>query len=268
MLRLFQIFSFLVLISSVVMAVMLIKKPAPESEKVQEFLANASVAEEFKAKADTSNSDQNSESALVKAARQYTKEPEEPQPNRNISRSNTNPRPKNNTPDPQPKKQQEPKPPSPIKVRFTLEGTCVNEDRPELSMAFVDLPGEGKKWVYQGQTVGHLRIRKINEDSIYLDNNGSVSELEIKEHKSSIKNILESVAPAEKQVSSSSSQAPLEKPQTQSQQNTEQFVPQAEDPLKEMGGLPPGASPEQLDDLREKVRRMNEDAAEKGIRGK
>ncbi|AQQ09375.1 hypothetical protein L21SP3_01179 [Sedimentisphaera cyanobacteriorum] len=267
MLRLFQIFSFLVLIGSAVMAVMLIKKPAPESEKVQEFLANASVAEDFKAKADSSNSDQNSESALVKAARQYTKEPEKPDPKRTASRSNIQPRTKNTSPDPQPKKQQEPKPPSPIKVRFTLEGTCVNQDRPELSMAFVDLPGEGKKWVYQGQKVGHLRIRKINDDSIYLDNNGSVSELEIKEHKSSIKNILKSEIPAEKQASSSSKALP-ETSQTKPQQNTQQFVPEAEDPLTEMGSLPPGASDKQLEDLREKIRKMNQDAAEKGIRGK
>jgi hypothetical protein len=46
--------------------------------------------------------------------------------------------------------------------------TCRYEDKPEKSLAQIDVVAEGKKWVRQGDLIGHLTIHEVKDGSIVL----------------------------------------------------------------------------------------------------
>jgi hypothetical protein len=57
------------------------------------------------------------------------------------------------------------KPPS-VKAKFKLVATCRYEQQPERSLALVNRPPQGLKWVRQGDNVGHLTIQQVKDGSI------------------------------------------------------------------------------------------------------
>jgi hypothetical protein len=69
-----------------------------------------------------------------------------------------------------------PKPPV-VYTKFQLLGTCVNHANPSRSIAYIDVPGKGKLWVYKGEDVNHSVIKDIMPGSILVDQGGSVTEL-------------------------------------------------------------------------------------------
>ncbi|AQQ70267.1 hypothetical protein SMSP2_00611 [Limihaloglobus sulfuriphilus] len=76
---------------------------------------------------------------------------------------------------------QKPEPPTPkppvVYTKFKLLGTCVNHTNPARSIAYIDVPGKGKQWVYKGEDVNHSVIKDIMAGSILVDQGGSVTEL-------------------------------------------------------------------------------------------
>jgi hypothetical protein len=52
--------------------------------------------------------------------------------------------------------------------QFKLIATCVNQSNPQLSLALIDLPGEGFKWVRQSSKVGHLVIKEIKDSLLVV----------------------------------------------------------------------------------------------------
>ncbi len=66
-----------------------------------------------------------------------------------------------------------PRPPS-TSVKFKLIGTCFYASNPEKSMALIDLPGEGLKWVRQSGEVNHQVFVQIT-DGLVVVNDGKKS---------------------------------------------------------------------------------------------
>lgn len=190
MLRLLQILSFFILAGAVVLSGYMLKTGIPENDRVVKFLESASVADRYR---NLSNSSQgkSSDSALVNAAKKYADDGIKPQDTpapvarTPIARSTPVVAPKS----PEPKKEVV-APPAPINVKFKLLGTCVNIGNPSLSMAYIDQPGTGTKWVYQGEKIGHLTLNEVKSELIVLDDKGNLSELDIKMEKSTLVNIL------------------------------------------------------------------------------
>jgi len=54
-----------------------------------------------------------------------------------------------------------PPPPPPPVGQIKLVATFVNEAYPELNLALIDLPGEGIRWVRQGNKVNYITIKEI-----------------------------------------------------------------------------------------------------------
>jgi hypothetical protein len=52
--------------------------------------------------------------------------------------------------------------------QFKLIATCVSQSNPQLSLALIDLPGEGFKWVRQSAMVGYLVINEIKDGSLVV----------------------------------------------------------------------------------------------------
>jgi hypothetical protein len=52
--------------------------------------------------------------------------------------------------------------------QFELIATCVSQSNPQLSLALIDLPGEGFKWVRQSAKVGYLVINEIKDGSLVV----------------------------------------------------------------------------------------------------
>jgi len=53
-------------------------------------------------------------------------------------------------------------------TKFSLVSTCRYPDYPEKSLAQLNIVGDGKKWVRQGESVGHLTIHEVKDGSIVL----------------------------------------------------------------------------------------------------
>jgi len=57
---------------------------------------------------------------------------------------------------------------APVTAKFTLLGTSFYAARPELSMAFIDEPGRGSRWLRLASQVGHLTIEQIKDGLIVV----------------------------------------------------------------------------------------------------
>jgi hypothetical protein len=69
-----------------------------------------------------------------------------------------------------------PKPPR-ASAHFKLIGTSVHETRPEESVAFINEPGSGLRWVKPGDELGHVTIEQIKDGLIvYRDSEGNPHE--------------------------------------------------------------------------------------------
>ena len=76
-------------------------------------------------------------------------------------------------------------PPSPevrpqqVTAKFTLEGTCYNAEVPNASLAFIDEPGKGQRWVRQGDKLGHLTVEEILDGLVKLRDGQRLEELRV-----------------------------------------------------------------------------------------
>jgi RNase H-fold protein (predicted Holliday junction resolvase) len=61
-----------------------------------------------------------------------------------------------------------PTPRGPVEAKFTLMGTSFFAAHPELSLAFIDEPGKGFRWVRQSSQIGHLVIEQIKDGLIVV----------------------------------------------------------------------------------------------------
>ncbi|UCC22710.1 MAG: hypothetical protein JSW23_01175 [Planctomycetota bacterium] len=124
--------------------------------KAEQFLNSPSAIEKFnRAKAEKPADTDDRSSPLVKQAEafaRYLNPPPKPQPRPAAPRQAAG----------------RPRPPAPVSSKFDLIGTSYYELRPELSLALIDEPGKGLRWVRQSAEVGHLIIDQVKDGLVVV----------------------------------------------------------------------------------------------------
>jgi hypothetical protein len=72
-----------------------------------------------------------------------------------------------------------PRPLGPVSAKFPLLATVVHESNPELSIALINEPGSGPRWVRQGSEVMHLIIEQVKEGLIVCRDGQKTSEISV-----------------------------------------------------------------------------------------
>lgn len=141
----------------------------PDGE-VEEILASRTALEQFSNRQDTSpgQSQGLAKSALVAEAQRYALIVNPPSSRPGKPRQG----PYRSPPRPEVRPQQ-------VTAKFTLEGTCYNATAPNTSLAFIDEPGKGQRWVRQGDKLGHLTIEEILDGLVKLRDGQRLEELRV-----------------------------------------------------------------------------------------
>jgi len=80
-----------------------------------------------------------------------------------------------------------------VTPRFPVIGTSVCESRPEMSLALIDEPGKGLRWVRQSAKVGHLKIEQIKDGVVVV--RGAKGTFDLVVQQKPEKNFLEEAPP-------------------------------------------------------------------------
>ncbi|MFC1676332.1 hypothetical protein ACFL3G_04630 [Planctomycetota bacterium] len=162
MIRTLRITSVLTAVAAVVLLVFQVALGAPAA-KEPEF---TSVVEKFKKDKSTKTATKDKDvSPLVKQAQSFALYLDPPKPK---------PRPAKTTRKATPKGA---RPKAAVKAKFKLIGTSYYAAHPELSLALIDEPGKGYRWVRQSSSVGHLVIHEVKNGSIIVKDGSETSEL-------------------------------------------------------------------------------------------
>ena len=70
--------------------------------------------------------------------------------------------------------------PEAVSAKFELLGTSYYQIRPELSLALIDEPGKGLRWIRQSSEIGHLVVQEILDGKIVIRDGTNTYELEPK----------------------------------------------------------------------------------------
>jgi hypothetical protein len=152
-------------IIAVVLAVVFFALPAVfgirDDKQIEQFLNSTGAIEQFKqARGDKVEDKRNETSPLIKQAEAfalYLNPPPKPSPITQVARSE--PRPKSVSP------------------KFRLVGTSRHSLHPELSLALIDEPGKGLRWVRPSSKVGYLIIEQVKDGLIVVRDGESTLEL-------------------------------------------------------------------------------------------
>ncbi len=152
-------------------------------KKIEQFLNSAGIVEQYnKATDNKEKTSQNQISPLITQAEAFAKYLNPP------------PKPKPATPIVPKPAVSPPKPRGPVTAKFTLVGTSVHEAQPELSLAFINEPGKGLRWIRQGSQVEHITIQQV-KDGIVVVQDGQRT-FEIAAQQKPERSLLESPSPA------------------------------------------------------------------------
>jgi len=124
-----------------------------DNKQIEQLLNSPGAIEKFnKAQADKSMTDENQSSPLVKQAQAFALylNPSQSKAELSTQRGVT------------------PSPRGPVSAQFTLIGTSFLAAHPELSLAFIDEPGKGWRWVRPSSQVGHLIIEQIKDGLVVV----------------------------------------------------------------------------------------------------
>lgn len=175
MIRTLRITSVIAVILGVVFFVLLAVFDVHSDEQIEQFLDSAGIMEEFDgARGDRVGNSQQEVSPLVKQAELfalYLDPPPKPQMESSAPRTD------------------KPRPPRPVSPKFKLVGTSYYTLHPESSLALIDEPGKGLRWVKQSAEVGHLIIEQIKDGLVVVRDGESTFEMvaERSERKSLVK---------------------------------------------------------------------------------
>jgi len=124
-------------------------------EKIEQYLSSKGAIEKFdKTKGQRGAKDDSQISPLVKQAEAFALYLNPPKP-KVKPKANRKPAVKNRRP-------------SKVSAKFKLIGTSYYMLHPDMSLALIDEPGKGFRWVRQSDKVGHLVIDKIEDSSIVV----------------------------------------------------------------------------------------------------
>ncbi len=151
-------------------AVLLIALPAVFSsgmdEQTQSLLNSPGVLESLKKT--TALADAGTVSPLVQQARdfaRYLNPPPPPRPTR-----------------PAPARSNQPavRPQAQVSAKFELLGTSYYALRPEMSLALIDEPGRGLRWIRQSSKIGHLVVEEVKDGKVVIRDGTRTYELQAK----------------------------------------------------------------------------------------
>lgn len=154
------------------------------NKQVQQFLSSESVIEKFNKTEGKANKSTSQISPLVTEAKKFAKylnPPPKPEPAKPpVAR-------KPSIPSISPPKSS---------AKFTLIGTSYYASQPNRSLAFIDEPGKGTRWVSQSSNVGHLTIEQVKDGIVVVRDGGRTFELSVPENRQ--RSLVEGTSPAAK----------------------------------------------------------------------
>jgi hypothetical protein len=169
MIKTLRITSFVAVILAVVFFVFPVIFGVRSDEQVERFLSSSGVIEKFsKAKGDKDRRSESQISPLVKEAQAFA--------------LYLNPPPKKKEPRPVRKRTTTPtpRPQGPVSPKFKLIGISYYASHPDLSLALIDEPGKGTRWVRQSSRVGHLIIEQVKDGLVVVRDDKRTFELKPK----------------------------------------------------------------------------------------
>lgn len=85
-------------------------------------------------------------------------------------------------PHPSPSQSSQPaiRPQSPVSSKFSLIATSYYPLRPDMSLALIDEPGEGLRWVRQSSKIGYLIVEEIKDGAVVIRDGARTYEIEPK----------------------------------------------------------------------------------------
>jgi hypothetical protein len=184
MIKTLRITSIVVVIVAGIFFVFPIVFGARHNKDADRFINSPSVVEQFNSTFANKNTGENKISPLVKQAEAfalYLNPPVKPKPAPTNRRdlSPTIPRPER------------------VSTKFTLIGTSFFPAKPEQSLAFINEPGKGLRWVRQASEIGHLIIEQIEDGFVVIRDGQRTYEIEVSEKPARI-NLLEGEKPFSK----------------------------------------------------------------------
>jgi hypothetical protein len=72
------------------------------------------------------------------------------------------------------------RPEGPVSVKFNLLGTSYYPQRPELSLALIDEPGKGLRWIRQSSKIGYLVVEEVKDGKVVIRDGTRTYEIEPK----------------------------------------------------------------------------------------
>ena len=163
-LRITSILAVIIAVIVLIFPVVFGARSNPSKAKIEQILNEPGAIEKFnKAKTDKATKDRDQSSPLVKQAQALALYLNPPQPKAAAQRKGT------------------PSPIGSVSAKFPLLGTSFYAARPELSLALIDEPGKGPRWVRQSSKVGHLTIEQIKDGVIVIRDGQRTYELQAEE---------------------------------------------------------------------------------------
>jgi hypothetical protein len=167
MVRLLRITSIAVIIAAVILLILPIVSGVSTNPEIEKRLKEPGAAEKFASAGGRPGKSEEQSSPLVKQATDFGRYLNPPPPPPPVTQVESVER-------------TAPAPPAIVTPKFNLIGTSYYATRPELSLALIDEPGNGLYWVKEGNSVGHLKIEKVNDGSITVNDGQRTSELTVK----------------------------------------------------------------------------------------
>jgi hypothetical protein len=139
-------------------------------EQTEAFLATASIRENFETAADSKpKPGENRVSPLVEQAEKFAQYLNPPK--RNVAAAQ------------KPSKPGDIVRPMPTTTpKFKVIGTSYFQGNPEISQAFIDEPGSGRRWVRQSSKVGHLVIEQVKDGLVVVRSNEETYEIPVEQN--------------------------------------------------------------------------------------
>jgi len=138
-------------------------------EQAEQVLSSPSVVEKFKeAKSDAGKSGRNTISPFVKQAEAFALYLNPPAKSQD-----------GQAPPKYPTAMVGPPMPQTVSAKFTLVGTSYDPSSPELSLAFIDEPGKGLRWVRQSSQIGRLVVEQVKDGLVVINDGTGTYELAV-----------------------------------------------------------------------------------------
>ena len=159
-----RITSIVVAVAAVLLVVLPPVFTSGADEQTQKFLDSPSVLETIKKTKAVANT--GTESPLVKQAKAFA--------------NYLNPPPKPKRTSPTPKRKTPARPQASISSKFDLLGTSYYALRPQMSLALINEPGDGLRWVRQSSKIGHLVVEEVKDGKVIIRDGTRTYEIEPK----------------------------------------------------------------------------------------